>query len=67
MVCDHALPMVAVLGPSRSNADLDAVAARVGAAAAEAGWVVVTGGGQGVMAAACRGAVKSGGLTSRFG
>ncbi len=39
------------------------VAERVGCVAAKAGWVVLTGGGPGVMDAACRGAVEAGGLT----
>jgi uncharacterized protein (TIGR00725 family) len=57
------LPILAVLGPGESTADLDLVAARVGRLAAEHGWVVLTGGGPGVMAAACRGAVEADGLT----
>ncbi len=39
------------------------MAAEVGALAARHGWVVLTGGGSGVMEAACRGAATAGGLT----
>ena len=38
-------------------------ASRIGSLAAHSGWVVLTGGGPGVMAAACRGAVSAAGLT----
>jgi uncharacterized protein (TIGR00725 family) len=57
------LPILAVLGPADSSAEEMAVAERVGAVAARAGWVVLTGGGPGVMEAASRGAVGAGGLT----
>jgi uncharacterized protein (TIGR00725 family) len=40
-----------------------AVARKVGEAAAHSGWVVLTGGGPGVMEAACRGAAEIGGVT----
>ena len=63
MTGSHALPILAVLGPSRSRPELDRVAEQVGAEAARSGWVVLTGGGRGVMEAACRGAVRAGGLT----
>ena len=56
-------PIMAVLGPSTASAEEEATAQRVGALAAEAGWTVLTGGGPGVMEAACRGAIEAGGLT----
>jgi hypothetical protein len=57
------IPILAVLGPSRASHREMAVAEMVGASAARAGWVVLTGGGSGVMEAASRGAVEAGGLT----
>ncbi len=57
------LPILAVLGPSDASPNEYAVAERVGAAAARSGWVVLTGGGSGVMEAASCGAVEAGGLT----
>jgi len=57
------LPIIAILGPSDASSEEAAIAERVGAAAAGAGWVVLTGGGTGVMEAAGRGAVEAGGLT----
>ncbi len=56
-------PILAVLGPAAASKEEMALAEGVGAIAARAGWVVLTGGGSGVMAAAARGAVEAGGLT----
>lgn len=57
------LPVLAVFGASDASVEETAVAELVGAAAAREGWVVLTGGGSGVMEAASRGAVEAGGLT----
>ncbi len=54
---------VAVVGPSGSpDPDVLDAAHEVGRLLGEAGAVVVTGGGTGVMAAACEGAASAGGL-----
>ncbi len=57
------LPVLAVFGAGSATLEEERVAERVGALAARSGWVVLTGGGPGVMAAASRGAVGAGGLT----
>ena len=57
------LPILAILGAGDASVEEILVAERVGATAARAGWGVLTGGGPGVMEAACRGAVGAGGLT----
>lgn len=54
---------VAVVGPSKADDAVLAVAERCGRLLAEAGVVVVTGGLGGVMAAASRGAAEAGGFT----
>ncbi len=54
-------PYVAVVGPSEAAADLVALARSAGSALALRGWVVVTGGLGGVMAAAAAGAASQGG------
>jgi len=57
-------PYVGVVGPSGQLAsELAGTAEEVGRRLAEAGCVVVTGGGTGVMAAASRGAAGAGGTT----
>lgn len=57
------MQVLAVLGGSVASPEEEALAERVGATAARCGWVLLTGGGPGVMAAASRGAVRAGGLT----
>jgi uncharacterized protein (TIGR00725 family) len=55
--------VLAVLGPGTAREHELVLAERVGRVAAESGWVVLTGGGPGVMTAASRGAVEAGGLS----
>lgn len=57
------MPILAVLGAGAATDEEERVAQAVGGLAARSGWIVLTGGGPGVMAAACRGAVEAGGLT----
>ena len=59
----HPRPILAVFGAADASDEENAIAERVGAAAARAGWVLLTGGGAGVMEAASRGSVEAGGLT----
>jgi uncharacterized protein (TIGR00725 family) len=54
---------VAVAGPGEADGETLALAERVGAELAERGAVLVCGGLGGVMAAACRGAKRAGGVT----
>ena len=54
---------VAVIGGTVTDAEANAAAERVGALLARAGVVVVTGGREGIAAAASRGAFDAGGLT----
>ena len=54
---------VAVVGSSVATGDEERIAQETGRLIAEAGWVLVCGGLDGVMAAACRGAKTSGGTT----
>lgn len=57
------MQVLGVMGGNLATAEDEAVAERVGALAAQCGWVVLTGGGSGVMSAASRAAVEAGGLT----
>lgn len=54
---------VAVVGPGEASANQAETAEAVGRGLAEAGAIVICGGMDGVMAAACRGAKGAGGLT----
>ncbi len=54
---------IGVLGSGVSDPGRDAVAETIGSAIGRAGALLVCGGLGGVMAAACRGAVRSGGVT----
>ena len=54
-------PYVAVVGPSQPDAEVQTLAREAGVALGARGWVVVTGGLGGVMAAAAAGAASAGG------
>jgi uncharacterized protein (TIGR00725 family) len=56
-------PYIAVVGPADATREETDRAYAVGRALADAGAILVCGGGGGVMAAACRGAADAGGLT----
>ncbi len=56
-------PRIAVCGGASADSESLKVATQVGMALADAGAVVLTGGGSGVMAAATRGARERGGMT----
>jgi uncharacterized protein (TIGR00730 family) len=62
-------PAVSVFGSARSKPDSPEcdLAAELGAALAEAGYAVITGGGPGVMEAANRGATEAGGMSIGLG
>ena len=62
-------PAVSVFGSARSAPDSPEceLAANLGAALAEAGYAVITGGGPGVMEAANRGATEAGGMSVGLG
>ena len=62
-------PAVSVFGSARSTPDSPEceLAADLGAALAEAGYAVITGGGPGVMEAANRGATEAGGMSVGLG
>jgi uncharacterized protein (TIGR00730 family) len=62
-------PAVSVFGSARSKPDSPEceMAADLGAALAEAGYAVITGGGPGVMEAANRGATEAGGMSVGLG
>jgi hypothetical protein len=56
-------PLIAVIGGSSPTAEEASLAEAVGRALAEAGAVLICGGREGVMEAACRGAKEGGGMT----
>lgn len=56
-------PIIAVIGAGQTDARVEEIAERVGAALARAGARLICGGLLGVMAAACRGAKRAGGFT----
>lgn len=63
MDSNYRMPILAVLGAGSATPEEERMARAVGELAARHGWVVLTGGGPGVMAAASRGAAEVGGIT----
>jgi uncharacterized protein (TIGR00725 family) len=59
----HNMPYVGVIGGSSCTTAQAALAHAVGGLIAREGWVLVCGGGPGIMEAACRGAFELGGVT----
>ena len=59
-------PVVSVIGAGDISPEQDADAEKVGALLAERGMILACGGRGGVMEAACRGAIRAGGLTIGF-
>ncbi|HSO73283.1 MAG TPA: TIGR00725 family protein [Blastocatellia bacterium] len=56
-------PQATIIGDSDASPELCSVAEQIGGMLAQLGITVITGGGGGVMEAACRGAAKAGGTT----
>jgi len=54
---------IAVVGGHKCSKKIYRIAEELGSLIAQQGWVLVCGGGPGVMEAACKGAKKQGGLT----
>ena len=54
---------IAVVGGHKCSKKIYRIAEELGSLIAQRGWVLVCGGGSGVMEAACKGAKKQGGLT----
>ena len=64
MISNASVPaFVSVIGSSRCGPEVDQLAEKAGRLLAAAGFAIVCGGGGGVMEAACRGAVRAGGVT----
>jgi uncharacterized protein (TIGR00725 family) len=55
---------VAVIGGSRCSKKVYKIAQELGGLIAKEGWILICGGGGGVMEAACRGAKEEGGITA---
>jgi len=63
MVSESKKIIIGVMGGSRCSDEESAIAERVGGLIAERGWILLCGGGSGIMTAVARGAKRSGGLT----